>query len=634
MIKKYTTFRRLTTAAATAAALALSFDAAAYRWEPIPGVQMNVDTTLAFGVQVRVQDRDRKNIGNDNGGDVPIGGQIGEFIHGPGGEFSADPDFNFLNADNGDLNYDAGQLTSAALKGTHELGFKTDGGWSALARFTWLHDVAVGETNRTGLSDRAKEIAETNFTPLDLWVAKNFDLFGRPARVKVGNQVVSWGEDIFIIGGINSVNALDLRRFHTPGTQLKEVFRPAPMIYFNTGVTDTLNFEAYYQFMWNGFRFDPVGTFFSGADVVGRGQQPAFAPTSYGLCGAPCGDGVGRNRVGTPAMPGANVVPIVRPDREAKDEGQFGAALRWHPEFIDAEFAFYYIRYHDKLPFTSFVFDTKYFANNVLGLGYFNEYGEDKDLFGISGNTKVGPVAVGGELSYRPSDSVAIDPSVPVTRDMTDNIPFPYTGLTAGSKALSYAALDGFSCAVFGTQITPGKNGSKAFNQSTCSTYAKGYVEEEKYQAHLTGFYFIEVNSIFGKMMQAVGAAEGYVLAEMAATYYPNLDPHHVPYMIFPSYGIPDDISAGYVWELGLTYPHLFWDLNVTPQIDFTHDFWGTTPNALPFVEDRKSVFVGINFDMNSVWRGQLGYSNFFGGGVTNILTDRDFFSASVSYAF
>ena len=44
---------------------------------------------------------------------------------------------------------------------------------------------------------------------------------------------------------------------------------------------------------------------------------------------------------------------------------------------------------------------------NVANIGYYNEYGSDKNLFGASFNTKAGPVAVGGELSYRPRDSVA-----------------------------------------------------------------------------------------------------------------------------------------------------------------------------------------------------------------------------------
>ena len=134
--------------------------------------------------------------------------------------------------------------------------------------------------------------------------------------------------------------------------------------------------------------------------------------------------------------------------------------------------------------------------------------------------------------------------------------------------------------------------------------------------------------------MQALGAAEGYVLAEIAVTHYPGLDPANVPYLIFPSYAVPDKTSAGYVMELQLTYPDVVFGFNLLPQIDFYHDFKGTSPNTIPFVEGRKALFVGLNFDQNSVWKGQIGYTTFFGGGLSNIIRDRDFLGASASFAF
>jgi hypothetical protein len=378
-----------------------------------------------------------------------------------------------------------------------------------------------------------------------------------------------------------------------------------------------------------------VGTYFSAADIAGKGQLDAFAPTSFGLClPLACGDGVR-----TPALPGANVVPKVRTDLDPEGGGQFGLALRYIPDAIDAEFGAYFIHYHDKLPYTSFVFDPNLSSllnpasqANLLGLGYFNEYGEDKDIFGLSVNTKLGPVAVGSELSYRPRDSVAIDPTVPTGSALAAGFGLPFQGLAPGSPAMGNSIMDVVGCALTGDVITPGAD--KQFDPTACTGYARGYVEEEKWQAHLTGFYFIEVNSIFGRAMRAVGAAEGYVLAEIATTYYPGLDPAHVPYLIFPSYAIPNKTSAGYVIEMQLTYPDAVFGFNLLPQIDFYHDFEGTSPNTIPFVEGRKAVFVGLNFDQNSVWKGQIGYTSFFGGGLSNIVRDRDFLGASASFAF
>lgn len=629
---------RLHTLALAATLACAAGTAQAISFETEGGLRGDFNTTISLGTQLRLKNPLATNLGNDNGGNVPVEGDIGVRLHGPGGGAAANPDFNFLNGDDGNLNSKRGDIVSLALKGTHELGLKWGDGWKALARATWVADARVDNTRTTPLSRDAKNLAARNAQLLDLWISKDFSLAGSPTTVKFGNQVISWGEDIFILGGVNSINPLDLRKYHTPGTQLKEIFRPAPMLYVNTGLSSTVNLEGYYQFRWNGFQFDPVGTFFSGADVVGKGQRPAYAPSTFGLCASPvpgtCGDGAR-----SPVVPGANIVPIERSDKEPPDRGQYGLAVRLKPKAVDAEFTLYYSRYHDKLPFTSFVADAKNSSlvtptslGNLLGLSYFNEYGKDKNLFGLSVSTKAGPVAVGAELSYRPKDSVAIDPTVPIPAGLAAAFGFPFTGLAAGSKGMAYSVMDGVGCLLGTDTVTAGP--AKTSDPTTCRTYARGFVEEKKFQAHLTGFYFIEVNSPMGALMKGLGAAEGYVLAEVAVTHYPNLDTAHIPYLIFPSYATPNKTSWGYVLEVGMTYPDAFAGINLTPQIDFTHDVRGISPNTIPFVEGRKSLFVGLNFDRNSVWKGQLGISHFWGGGLSNIMRDRSFLAASIAYTF
>lgn len=584
----------LWTAIACAAAAA---PAHAVRTTTDGGTELDFSSTLSFGLQVRLQKQNRQAFGNDNGGLVPTGAALGSLLNGPGNDGAANPDFNVLNGDDGNLNYNRGDIVSAALKGTHEFGLKTTDGWRALARATWVKDFRAGHTRRTELSDDAKDIAVQNFTLLDAWVSKDLKLIdGRNTTIRLGNQVLSWGEDIFIIGGINQINAFDLRKLHTPGTQVKEILRPAPMLSINTGVTDTVSAEAYYQFRWNAFRFDPVGTFFSGADVVGAGQRAAYIPSSsltgFDLClpPTPCGD------IGSGIQPGVNVVGFEGDKKPPKGQ-QFGLALRFKPKSIDTEFAFYYERYHDKLPFTTLFTDPAYAAQNAALIGYYNEYGQKKNLFGASFNTKAGPVALGGEISYRPRDSVAIDGSVPF----------------AGKWSIF-------------EQANADPNGRVT---------VRGYTEEKKIQAHLTALYFTEVNSPMGALVKALGAAEGTLLAEVAVTHYPKLKVGEIPYLIFPSYESPTKTSWGYALEFDLSYPHVWGsDWNLTQATVFTHDVAGISPNTLPFVKGRKSLFIGFNFDNSSVWKAQFGYTTFFGGGLTNLLRDRDNLAASLSYSF
>ncbi len=588
-----------TTLAALAAAFAC-LPAHAVRSTTDAGTELDFSSTISFGLQVRLKNPSKQGLGNDNGGLVPTGAALGSLINGAGNDASANPDFNFLNADDGNLNYRKGDIVSAALKGTHEFGLKTTDGWRALARATWVADARAGHTRRTELSDDAKDIATRNATLLDAWVSKDLKLVGdRTATVRLGNQVISWGEDIFIIGGINQINAFDLRKLHTPGTQVKEILRPAPMLSLNAGLADGVSAEAYYQFRWNAFRFDPVGTFFSTADVVGAGQRPAYIPSSlltpFGLCSAPtpCGD------IGAGIQPGVNVLPF-EGDKLPPKGHQYGLALRFKPKSLDTEFGLYYERYHDKLPFTTLFTDPNnpaYANANVIAAGYYNEYGRDKDLFGASFNSKLGPVAVGGELSYRPKDSVAIDPSVP--------------------GAGRYSIFDPAN-ADAGGRIA-----------------VRGYVEEKKFQAHLTALYFTEVNSPLGALVKGLGAAEGTLLAEVAVTHYPDLQIGTIPYLIFPSYESPTRTSWGYALEFDLSYPHVWGsEWNLTQSTVFTHDVNGISPNTLPFVEGRKSLFIGALFDQGSVWKLQLGYTHFFGGGLSNLLRDRDNVAASLSYSF
>jgi Protein of unknown function (DUF1302) len=577
------------TAIAAAAAL-LCINAHAVRTTTEGGTEIDFSSTISLGAQVRLGKPLRDTIGNDNGGNVPTGARLGAQLNGPGFEGTANPDFNFLNGDDGNLNYKRGDITSLALKGTHEFGLKSPDGWRALARGTWVGDFKAGDTRRTDLSSDAKKIAVHNFTMLDAWVSKDFKVFDeRNATLRVGNQVLSWGEDIFIIGGINSINALDLRKIHTPGTQVKEILRPAPIASLNLGLTDTLSAEAYYQWKWNAFRFDPVGTFFSGADVVGAGQRPAFIPSS--VLGEPPGT-VGD--IGAGIQNGVNVVPF-ESDRLPPKGKQFGLSMRFKPKGADTEYALYFERYHDKLPFTTLFTDPALISANVATIGYYNEYGKDKNLFGASFNTKLGPVAVGGELSYRPRDSVAIDGSVP------------------GAGQYSIFG-DGFG---------------------TRRVTVRGYTEEKKIQAHLTALYFTEVNSPMGQLVKALGAAEGTLLAEVAVTRYPNLQIGTVPYLIFPSYENPTKTSWGYAMEFDLSYPRVWGsDWNLTQVTVFTHDVSGISPNTLPFVKGRKSLFFGLNFDNSSVWKVQAGVTAFFGGGLSNIIRDRDNASISLSYSF
>lgn len=560
----------------------------AFRFGSEEGLSGSFDSTVSFGMSARIGSAGCSTIGNDSGGcNNGTDNDLSRVYNLGNGLGYANADFNFTNFDDGNLNYKKGDVFSAALKGTHDLSLKYPGGWSALARVTWFKDFKAKDTRRTDVASEA----EGDVTLLDAWVAKSFSIGEQYGKIKLGNQVISWGEDIFILGGVNQINAIDLQKFHIPGTQLKEIFIPAPMLSGSFGLTEKLGMEAYYQFAWNSFKFDPSGTFFSTADVLGKGRRVAYLPGSicsdFGLTG-PCGDQTALTDPERIAL--GTAVPYLGSEKP-KRGGQYGVNFRYTADEIDTEFAVTYQRYHDKLPFLGF-------TGNSAGAvtGYYVAYGENKDLYAISANTKLFNVAVGAELSYRPNDSVGIDPTV------------PFGSIFGGS-----------------------------FDKNSVYDVGRhpGYVEEEKYQFHLTGFYTFSHNDPLGGLAKSVGASDGFILTEAAVTHYPGLDTSgRTPYFL-PDYSLPDKTSWGYVFEMGLNYPNAFGSgVTLTPQIDWYHDVSGTSPNAIPFVQGRKALTLSLFANYRDSWKAAIQWVNFHGGGANNLMRDRDFIAASVSYSF
>src|SRR5690606_9304976 len=107
-----------------------------------------------------------------------------------------------------------------------------------------------------------------------------------------------------------------------------------------------------------------------------------------------------------------------------KNSGQYGVALRYQPEGVQASFGVYAMRYHDKSPTVI----------QVAGAPQYT-YLENRTLLGASVNFPLGNWAIGSELSYRPKESIPLTPlSVPACPDdkcyaETGKYQFHLTGL-------------------------------------------------------------------------------------------------------------------------------------------------------------------------------------------------------------
>src|SRR5882672_361268 len=203
------------------------------------------DTTFSYGQAWRIESRDCRLIAIADGG------------------CGRSP-----NIDDGDLNYGT-DMFSRALKAVTELSVNYKG-FGAFVRASGLYDNAAGETRRTELSDKSKDLVESYTRLLDAFVYAKFDLGKMGAELRVGRQAASWGESTFIQNGINVINHFDVSALRVPGSELKEGFLPQEMVNFSLQFNDSLSAQAIYLAKWDATVPEPAGSYFSAND---------FAPT-------------------------------------------------------------------------------------------------------------------------------------------------------------------------------------------------------------------------------------------------------------------------------------------------------------------------------------------------------------------
>jgi hypothetical protein len=560
--------------------------AASWEWGEF---RATVDSFWSVSTSIRAQDRDCRFVANANGGcstKVTLPAELDA------------TEGQLVNGDDGNLNWNDGDVFSVQAKGSHDIQLEYRN-FGTFLRFNYFYDPVLNNessTQRTDLRSEARQrdavfeggVVGRQIILLDAYAYADFELADRYFDVRVGNQVLSWGESIFIQGGINAINSIDVNKIRLPGSELKEALAPAPIARISGDLFGPLSFEAYYQFGWRRTQLDPVGTFFSTSDLVGRGTDGFFLG---------CGD------KGTKPQ---NVNPVIcnlffrkteydfRGNEPASDQGQWGAALRYYLDSVQTELALYYIRFHDKFPTVSFK------GTTVDDLGYINEYQEQIDLYGFSFNTLIADVAVGGEISYRR------DQPTPITGDPGRSIP--------GFQELL-------------VNVASGEGGGKA----------EGSVREERIVAILNGLYQVGPGSTgVGSLLRLIGASEAIAILEFGLTHYLDFG---VPAEFYPRpQGVDevDDTGFGYQWRLEVKYDRfLGTPLTLKPIVSFRHDLYGITPpGEAAYNQHTKQVGITLELNYQERFIAAVSYSNQFGGGVRNGNRDRDFAGISLSYAY
>lgn len=632
---------------AVALALLGSAPAFALQFELPNGIRANVDTTVSYGVSVRASSRDPGLIGIANGGTS-----------------------RSVNEDDGNLNFDRGKPFANLVKATVDAELKWRN-FGFFGRGTAFYDFDLHDSDKLGPTGRDR--LGKDVQGLDGFFSGAFDVGGRNLNVRIGRQVISWGESTFIPNGINVVNPVDLSKLRVPGSELKEAFIPTTGIWASQQVSDAATVEAFYLTNHDKIRLDPRGSYFSNNDFAsddanrvilsfGRRRDEHFPPGNPVPPNIPTLGPTAAALLG-PFDPAASVWAPRSPDRDPDDNGQYGVALRYLATGLgNTEFGLYFMNYHSRIPLFSGIKGTP--TSRLTGTPliapicanaqlralchtgtatYFAEYPEDIKLYGVSFNT-AGPagIALQGEFAYR------------------SNLPLQYA-----TPELLLASL-GLPNLITGfTQIPGAPAGATAAALIPDGTYMQGWKRVKASQFQMTGTK---------SWPNMAGADQLVVVGEAGMNWFHNL-PSDVKFnapaiflpatqfgavlssafSVQPSDSFLTEFSWGYRLVGRLEYSNALFGGNVAPRVAFTHDVKGVGPN---FNEGVKSVSVGASWDYQRRWVVDAQYTGYTGGrtycgvdapppgsvvtpgqpaswcSVANPIKDRDFYSVSVSYSF
>lgn len=580
----------------------------AFQFKASDSISGNLDMQLTLGAGMRMVNQNPNLIGDTR---VNAGANT----------------FQSSNGDDGDLNYNKHDLYTTYLKFTPELLLKFPADFKFMARGTALYDFKATDTRRTDLEDDAKKQIARDVQLLDLWVSKDLNIGSQRARIRAGNQVISWGESLFGIGGIDSANALDFQKFSIPGTQIKEAVIPAPMVSVATGLGYGFNMEAFYQFRWNRNRVAPVGTYFSVGDIYGKGMGPVTLDTNqFNFGGFDAAQISGARDLATLhqtqqdliagtffGAPFFSVGVPFNDDKTPKNSGQYGAAVHYKPQGTSLDVGFYFMNYHDKMPVLELL------ANGTLRWNFL----ENRKLYGVSTNFPLGNWAVGWELSYRPKDAVALT--------------FPYG---PGGR------LDSLTNGIVGV-TTP------------------LWIDQKKYQMHLTGLLSMTPGD-HGWFLDLLKADTGTFAGEVVFTRYSGVSPDARYDRTFDGVPVTQAPAAGYgfwkddstIGDPAFRYPIVagFGDatsMGVTADFNWAYDNkiikgWQVVPGVTYFqaikgntptftanyLQGAKSAnfYVLFNQSAPTRWQGRVNYTAYWG--TNQLLADRDFLGAYLTRNF
>ena len=473
----------------------------------------------------------------------------------------------------------------------------------------YLDGATVPETV-DGIDDEAQNLAGNKFTLYDAFVYGSWDIFGgHPLNVRIGKQVINWGESNIQGGGISQMmNPTDLSKATTPGTDVKETLIPQESVYLNFGFTDDISLEAYYTWNWRNSTFIGVGTYFSPFDFLGAGYNPDLF-----------------------------VRGIEKSGEEEPSGGQYGINMHFIiPSWNYADLGIYYVRSHAFNPYIGLDPDYVPHADpanpgfDTLA-GYQWIYEEDQDTYAITLN---------GEGPFDSSFAIELNwkPDFYDTREARNlfgisGITIPYTlpdgsggfippGNVQVGEAFGFSTPDGtvgrFGDIVDEYGTIPGSEPGNSdvwtllynFTRSVGTDFLGADKISTIFDVSLVWIDDMSPGDNMDRINDSAESPTGQSPSVVDPGRFDGVDNLDRPIT---------DFSWGYTAVMALEYNDVFANVNVSPTLIFVHNVEGYTPfNAGAMVENQRTVVAKVGFSYLSSTTVDLQYVTWLGTAGTN----------------
>ena len=591
-----------------------------------------LNSTMTYGTSVRAQDPSPLLYSQGNGIRAGLGNG------GKGGS----------NTDSGNVNYEKGEPFSSMLRLSTELSInKGKSGFYGRARAWYDHALTEGDVKQgsgaTGYKKNAP-LSDAGFDRLgqfsaaallDAYAYTEVSAGDLPLQIRLGSQVINWGESLFI-QGINQINPVDLTTLRKPGTELKDAFLPVTSLFANLGLGDGRSVEAFYQMKWRAANVDSCGTYFSPVEFQLTHKAGNACSTVLTTIGPNNAD----------SIPAGLYVPMVQ-GRAGEDRGQFGMALRLPVEKLDSEVGLYAMKFSSRTPVVSgrsgsnvrqlsgpigAALNSSGLLNPIpaqvagakaLGLTLvpavgFWEYPEDIRMFGVSATTNLGGISVGAEYSHIPNYPAQINANDLLAALLRGLGPMGSTAVAsnmrgAGDEVKGYDRISRSQLQVNGLAIIP-----RVLGSAQATVVAEAAVQTADVGDSYTGKRYGRA-FIFGTGKHALygGTAAGNPQPDGAEND-----------------GFVTDSSWGYRARFLLEYPG-FAGTSATlyPQLSLSHDVSGYSVDG-QFIEGRQTVGLSARMNLNKVHNFEIAWVHYTDSAKYDPFRDRDHYSIVFSTSF